>query len=191
MPKIYLSGNKGIHQMSLSVNYNSLYKNGIDTSLLKDVSNEILRRAAQKNSQYTNSATVQRVNSTAKPVELGIDLYQGKLNTDVQKQISMNNTLQFHFNQATLNSIQYLNSQAAMSKTMDGKVIPAANEVVTETQKSVETPNSTQFMSIFAASTATDKNGSNPFNNHELLVKKTGKDSDDEKDNNSLKSIFS
>ena len=186
MPKIYLSGNKGIHQMSLSVNYNSLYKNGIDTSLLKDVSNEILRRAAQKNSQYTNSATVQRVNSTAKPVELGIDLYQGKLNTDVQKQISMNNTLQFHFNQATLNSIQYLNS-----KKMDGKVIPAANEVVTETQKSVETPNSTQFMSIFAASTATDKNGSNPFNNHELLVKKTGKDSDDEKDNNSLKSIFS
>ena len=37
--------------MSLNVNYNSLYKNGIDTSVLKDVSNEILRRAAQKNSQ--------------------------------------------------------------------------------------------------------------------------------------------
>ena len=136
--------------MSLSVNYNSLYKNGIDTSLLKDVSNEILRRAAQKNSQYTNSATVQRVNSTAKPVELGIDLYQGKLNTDVQKQISMNNTLQFHFNQATLNSIQYLNSQAAMSKTMDGKVIPAANEVVTETQKATETNSATHFISIFS-----------------------------------------
>ena len=26
--------------MSLNVNYNSLYKNGIDTSVLKDVSNE-------------------------------------------------------------------------------------------------------------------------------------------------------
>lgn len=177
--------------MSLNVNYNSLYKNGIDTSLLKDVSNEILRRAAQKNSQYTNSTTTQKVNSIAKPVELGIDLYQGKLNTEIQKQISMNNTLQFNFNQATLNSIQYLNSQAAISKKMDGKVIPAANEVVTETQKSAEAPNATQFMSIFAASTATDKNGSNPFNNHEFLVKKSSKDSDNEKDNNSLKSIFS
>ena len=57
--------------MGLNVNYNSLYKNGIDTSILKDVSTEILRRAAQKNSQYTNSATTQRVNSVAKPVELG------------------------------------------------------------------------------------------------------------------------
>ena len=60
--------------MSLNVNYNSLYKNGIDTSVLKDVSQEILRRAAQKNSQYVNSASVQQVNSVAKPVELGIDL---------------------------------------------------------------------------------------------------------------------
>lgn len=176
--------------MSLNVNYNSLYKNGIDTSILKDVSNEILRRAAQKNSQYTNSATVQRVNSIAKPVELGIDLYQGKINTDVQKQIAMNNTLQFQFNQTTLNSIQYLNSQAAMTKNMDGKIIPAANEIVTETQKASETPNASQFMSIFAASTATDKNGSNPFYNKELYVDKSSKNSENDEDS-SLKSIFS
>lgn len=176
--------------MSLNVNYNSLYKNGIDTSILKDVSNEILRRAAQKNSQYTNSATVQRVNSIAKPVELGIDLYQGKINSDVQKQIAMNNTLQFQFNETTLNSIQYLNSQAAMTKKMDGKVIPAANEIVTETQKVAETTHASQFMSIFASSTATDKNGSNPFSNRELHVDKSSKKSENEEDN-SLKSIFS
>ena len=30
--------------MSLNVNYNSLYKNGIDTSILKDVSNEINKK---------------------------------------------------------------------------------------------------------------------------------------------------
>ena len=54
--------------MSLNVNYNSLYKNGIDTSVLKDVSQEILRRAAHKNAHYTNSASVQVVNAPAKPV---------------------------------------------------------------------------------------------------------------------------
>lgn len=177
--------------MSLNVNYNSLYKNGIDTSLLKDVSNEILRRAAQKNSQYNNTNNVQKINSFAKPVELGIDLYQGKIHSDVQKQIAMNNTLQFQFNEATLNSIQYLNSQAAMTKKMDGKIIPAANEIVTETQKSVETNNTAQFISIFATSTATDKNGSNPFYNNEIISEKSSNKSEDEKENLSLKSIFS
>lgn len=173
--------------MSLNVNYNSLYKHGIDTSILKDVSNEILRRAAQKNSRYTNSANIQNVNT--KPVELGIDLYQGKINSEVQKQIAMNNTLQFQFNQDTLTSIQYLNSQAAMTKKMDGKVLPAANEVVTETQKAAETSHASHFMSIFAASTATDKNGSNPFYNESLHVNKSSKEKKDE--DNSLKSIFS
>ena len=48
--------------MSINVNYNSLYKKGIDTSVLKDVSQEILRRAAQKNSQYTNATTTQQIN---------------------------------------------------------------------------------------------------------------------------------
>ncbi len=174
--------------MSLNVNYSSLYKNGIDTSILKDVSQEILRRAAEKNSQYTNSATVQRVNSIAKPVELGIDLYQGKIDTTVQKQIAMNNVLQFQFNQTTLNSIQYLNSQAAISKNIAGKYMPAVNEVVTETQKAVETTSASHFMSIFAAATAKDKDGSNPFYNGELLM---GKDQKEEKEKaETLKSIF-
>ena len=175
--------------MSLNVNYTALYKKGIDTSILKDVSNEILRRAAQKNSQYTNSAATQQVNSIAKPVELGIDLYQGRINTDIQKQIAMNNTLQFQFNQETINSIQYLNSQAAVTRKMDGKIIPAANEVVTETQKAAEVSPASHFMSIFAASTATDKNGSNPFYNGELRTDKSSKNSEKE-DDHSLKSIF-
>ena len=174
--------------MSLNVNYSSLYKNGIDTSVLKDVSAEILRRAAEKNSQYTNSATTQRVNSVAKPVELGIDLYQGKIDASVQKQIAMNNVLQFQFNQTTLNSIQYLNSQAAISKNIDGRYMPAVNETVTETQKAVETTSASHFMSIFAAATAKDKDGSNPFYNGELLK---GKDQKEEKENiETLKSIF-
>jgi hypothetical protein len=174
--------------MSLNVNYNSLYKNGIDTSVLKDVSNEILRRAAQKNSQYTNTQTTQQVNSIAKPVELGVDLYQGKIDTNVQKQIAMNNALQFQFNQETLNSIQYLNSQAAISKKVDGKYMPAINDTITETQKVVETNSAQHFVSIFTAATSKDKEGSNPFYNGELLMNNSKKEENKEVD--SLKSIF-
>ena len=92
-----------------------------------------------------------------------------------KKQIAMNNTLQFQFNQTTLNSIQYLNSQAAIAKRVDGKYMPAVNEVVTETQKSVETNSASHFISIFTAATAKDKEGSNPFYNGELLTKNAKK----------------
>lgn len=177
--------------MGLNVNYSSLYKNGIDTSMLKDVSQEILRRAAQKNAQYTNTASTQQVNSAAKPVELGIDLYQGKIDVNTQKQIAMNNAFQYQFNQSTLNSIQFLNSQAAISKKIDGKYMPAVNEVVTETQKATETNSASQFMSIFAAATAKDKDGSNPFYHGELLMSKSQKEETSEKvETLSLKSIF-
>ncbi|MBD5403258.1 hypothetical protein HDR58_10760 [bacterium] len=172
--------------MSLNVNYNSLYKNGIDTSVLKDVSQEILRRATQKSSQYTNSAS--QLQSVAKPVELGVDLYQGKIETNVQKQIAMNNTLQFQFNQTTLDSIQYLNSQAAVVKKVDGKYMPAVNEVVAETQKATETNSASHFISIFAAASSKDKDGSNPFYNGELLAGKSKKDEQHEIE--PLKSIF-
>lgn len=174
--------------MSLNVNYNSLYKNGIDTSILKDVSNEILRRAAQKNAQYTNSATVRQVNAPAKPLELGIDLYQGKVETSVQKQIAMNNALQFKFNQSVLTSIQILNSQAAISKHIDGKYMPAVNELITETQKISEN-NPAHFVSIFTAATAKDKEGSNPFYHGELL-NQNQTNSEDSNDCDKLKSIF-
>ncbi len=176
--------------MSLNVNYNSLYKNGIDTSILKDVSNEILRRAAQKNSQYVNSASVQQVNSIAKPVELGIDLYQGKIESNVQRQIAINNSLQFNFNQTTLASIQYLNSQAAITQRVDGKYMPAVNEVVTESQKTRETNSASQFVQIFTAATAKDKEGSNPFYNGELLNGGKSK-KENPQENDSLRSIFS
>ena len=155
--------------------------------MLKEVSNEILRRAAQKNAQYTNSATVQQVNPAPKSVDLGIDLYQGKINATVQKQIAMNNALQFHFNQDTLNSIQFLNSQAAIRK-VDGKYLPAVNEVVTETQKSAETSVAANVQSIVSSSSAKDKEGSNPFYNGELLAHKTKEENNETEP--VLKNIF-
>ena len=175
--------------MSLNVNYNSLYKNGIDTSILKDVSNEILRRAAQKNAQYSNGTSTHQVNIVKGP-ELGVDLYQGKIDVAVQKQIAMNNALQFQFNETTINAINALNSQAAIAKKVDGKYMPAVNETVTETQKATETNSASRFMSIFTAATAKDKNGSNPFYNGELLLAKSNKEETTTSETESLKSIF-
>ena len=173
--------------MSLNVNYNLLYSNGIDRSMLKEVSNEILRRAAQKNPEYTNSVTTNQVNSNAKPLEIGIDLYQGRINADMQRRIAMNNTLQFQFNQEALNSINFLNAQAAVKK-VDGKYMPAVNEVVTETQKTAETNISATVTSIVSASTAKDKEGSNPFYHGELLFVNSENSENNEQD--TLKSIF-
>ena len=60
---------------------------------------------------------------------------------------------------------------------------------VTETQKAAETTSATHFMSIFAAATAKDKDGSNPFYNGELLGGKTDK-KEEHNDVEPLKSIF-
>lgn len=176
--------------MSLNVNYTSLYQNGIDKSMLKEVSQEILNRAAQKSGQYSAVSHNAQVSSQAKPLELGIDLYQGKIDTQVQKQIAMNNTLQFQLNNQTIQSIQFLNSQAAISSKIDGKYMPQINEnnIAPEIQKTSDT-NKAQFMSIKTSQTAKDKNGSNPFYGGELLMNNdTSKAKDDKND---LKSIFS
>ncbi len=177
--------------MSLNVNYTSLYKNGIDRSMLKEVSQEILNRAAQKSAAYSNNITSNaQVNSLAKPVELGLDLYNGKIDVQAQKQIALNNTLQFQLNTETLKSIQFLNSQAAISSKIDGKYMPNvnANAIVPEAQKTSDT-NKSQFMSIFTSETAKDKNGSNPFYGGELLMNNNNP-SKKEETKNELKSIF-
>lgn len=176
--------------MDLNVNYTSLYKHGIDTSVLKEVSNEILRRAAQKNPEFTNTATTKQVQTLAKPQDLGIDLYQGKVNSTVQRQIAMNNALQFQFNQATINSINYLNTQAAVTRNIDGKYMPSVNEVVTETQKAVETNAASHFVKIVTSETAKDKEGSNPFYHGELLLGKQASENAETKNVDSMKSIF-
>ncbi len=184
---------QGIETMSLNVNYTALYQNGIDRSMLKEVSKEILNRAAQKSSNYlaSNNLSSINVNSLAKPVELGIDLYQGRIDTNVQKQIALNNSLQFQFNTETLKSIQFLNSQAAIASKIDGKYMPNVNAAApsTEVQKTADN-NKSQFMSIFTSETAKDKNGSNPFYGGELLMNNNNPSSKQEETKNDLKSIF-
>ncbi len=174
--------------MSLNVNYTSLYQNGIDKSMLKEVSQEILRRAEQKSAQYLNNNSSTQ-NILSKPADQGIDLYNGKIDTQVQKQIAINNTLQFQLNTETIKSIQFLNSQAAISK-IDGKYMPQVNETVSvsEVQKTNES-NKSQFMSIYTSETAKDKNGSNPFYGGELLMNNENQKNNEEP-KKELKSIF-
>lgn len=176
--------------MSLNVNYTALYKNGIDTSILKEVSNEILNRAAQKSTQFNPSfSATQQVRTPAKPADLGIDLYNGKIDNNTQKQVAINNSLQYQFNEQTLKSIQFLNSQAAIANRIDGKYMPAVNSIVTETQKAAEATPANHFMAIFAAETAKDKEGSNPFYHGELL-NKSKKEEQEQAQRDTLKSIF-
>lgn len=162
-------------QGTMAMNVNAQYKLGIDRSTLQQVSQEILKRAAEKNSQYnTNTSTV---NNIFKPSDIGIDLYQGNVDTKIARQIAMNNSgLQIQLNQEVLKSIQYLNSQAAQTiqKNVEGKITVALNEGVGNTQKY---ESAHKFNSIVSLATGKDKNGSAPsYKGEFLFIKKEDKD---------------
>ncbi len=145
----------------MNVNLNHSFKNGIDTSVLKEVSAEILKRAHAK-------AAANNVQSSFRTVDLGVDLYQGKVDNQTARQVAMNNSgLQIQLNQNVLDSIKFLNSQAAqkIQKNVEGKVAFAVYEGA-DVQKAAEMP---KFNSIISFGTAKDKQGSNPFYHGEFL----------------------
>lgn len=148
----------------MNVNLNTNFKTGIDTSILKEVSAEILKRAQAK--------TARAVQAPAR--EIGLDLY--KVDTATARQIAINNSgFQVQLNQEVLNSIKFLNTQAAqkVQKNVEGKLAFSVYES-TEIEKAAEPP---KFNSIISFSTAKDKQGSNPFYHGELLSgKKEDKD---------------
>ena len=162
--------------MAMSV-YNAQYKLGIDTSVLKQVSQEILKRAAEKNSQYnTNTSSV---NNIFKSADIGLDLYKGNVDTNVARQVAMNNSgFQIQLNQNVMQSIQYLNAKAAQNvqKNVEGKITVALNEGVGNTQKTETAP---KFNSIISMSTGKDKNGSAPSYKGEFLFIKKDKEKEE------------
>lgn len=163
--------------MALGV-YNSQFKTGIDTSVLREVSQEILKRAAEKNSQYNvNSPSV---NNIFKSADIGIDLYKGNVDSQTARQIAMNNSgLQIQLNQNVLQSIQYLNAKAAQNiqKNVEGKITVALNEGVGNTNHTNDVP---KFNSIVSLGTGKDKNGHNPAYKGELLFVKKEDEKTDE-----------
>lgn len=162
--------------MALNVN-NQNYKLGIDTSVLKEVSAQILKRAEAKNSQYNVNGSF---GSVLKATELGVDLYKGNVNTQLAKQIALNNSgLNIQLSETAKQAIQFLNSQAAqrVSKNVEGKMTIAVNE----TSEQPKTQAAPLFNGIISNGRSKDKNGSNPFYNGELLMgnaKKTEKTDD-------------
>ena len=162
--------------MAMSV-YNAQYKLGIDTSVLKQVSQEILKRAAEKNSQYnTNTSSV---NNIFKSADIGLDLYKGNVDTNVARQVAMNNSgFQIQLDQNVMQSIQYLNAKAAQNvqKNVEGKITVALNEGVGNTQKTETAP---KFNSIISMSTGKDKNGSAPSYKGEFLFIKKDKEKEE------------
>ncbi len=148
--------------MSLNaVNFTQNYKTGIDTSILKEVSAEILKRAQAKAMNVQTGAF--------KSSDIGLDLYQGKIDTQTARQIALNNSgLQIKLNQEVMNSIQFLNTQAAqqVQKNVEGKIAFSVYEGA-DVQKAAETP---KFNSIVSFGTTKDKKGSNPFYHGELLA---------------------
>jgi len=175
--------------MAISVFNNSqlLAANGIDRSVLKEVSQEILKRAAEKNQHYANVQTVTRNTSVR---ELGLDLYNGTVDNNTARQIAMNNSgLQIQLNQNVLNSIKYLNTQAAQTvqKNVEGKMTIGVNEAPAEIKVANESP---KFNSIISLATGKDKNGSNPSYQGELLNVKKSEKQQEEKQENIFNTIF-
>ena len=169
---------KGYQKMAISV-YEQLNSMGInvDRATLQQVSQNILRRAEQKNRQYEVS-TAQRFSRQ----NLGVDLYNGKVDVNLAKQIALNNSgLQITLSQDTVAKINYLNSMAAqnLGKGTEAKFSMAITDMSAEKQV---TPVD-KGVKIVSNETAKDKNGSNPFYNGELLMddKKAGDEKTDNK----------
>ncbi len=165
--------------MALSVSQN--FNLGIDRATLNQVSQEILKRAAEKNSQYKTADNV----NFFQPRDLGIDLYNNKIDTNTQKQIALNNSgLQIQLSQEAMNAIQTLNTKAAQNvqKNVEGKMTVAVNEITVQEQKN-PTP---KFNSLVSMGASKDKNGSNPFYHGELLMNGSKKEEKQE----DKKSIF-
>uniref|UniRef100_UPI0040251F7A hypothetical protein n=1 Tax=Candidatus Scatousia sp. TaxID=3085663 RepID=UPI0040251F7A len=148
--------------LSVSQNFNNL---GIDRATLNQVSQEILKRAAEKNSQYKTAENT----NFFQPRDLGIDLYNNKVDTNTQKQIALNNSgLQIQLSQEAMNAIHTLNTKAAQNvqKNVEGKMTIAVNEITIQEQKN-PTP---KFNSLVSLGASKDKKGSNPFYHGELLM---------------------
>ena len=159
------------------MNVNAQYKLGIDRNTLNQVSQEILKRAAEKNSQYNNQTS--NVSQFVRTFDIGLDLYKGNIDTTTQRQIALNNSgLQIQLNQKALDAVKYLNCQAAQNvqKNVDGKLTAAVSEGVGNTQKTFETP---KFDSIISLAAGKDKNGSAPSYKGEFLFIKKEKETEE------------
>lgn len=159
--------------MSLNVAYNQNISRGIDTKVLREVTQEIFKRAEGKTSDLSSLDL-----SKFKRADLGMDLYSGKVNASTAREVAMTKSgMQVNLNENVMASIKFLNSEATKSilKNVEGKIAPAVNEGTTKTQNNVALPRFAQL--VKTTDLSKDKSGSNPFYKGELLkVKKEEKE---------------
>lgn len=154
--------------MSLNVSLNQNIRKGIDTSVLREVTQEIFKRAESKTADLSTLDL-----SKFKRADLGMDLYSGKIDASTARQVAMTNSgMQVNLNENVLASIKFLNGEASKSvfKNVEGKIAPAVNEEAPKTQKMTSMPAFTQL--IKTSDLGKDKNGSNPFYKGELMKAK-------------------
>lgn len=155
--------------------------NGIDRNVLKEVSQEILKRANAKNSDFNVQSSFKTAAQARQ--ELGLNLYNGSVDSNTARQIALNNSgLQIQLNQNVLDSIKYLNTQAAQrnSNNLEGRLTADINEITT---KVVAPENPTLTQGILSFATDKDKSGSQTPYRGELLAT-------DKKDEQKVDNIF-
>lgn len=155
--------------------------NGIDRNVLKEVSQEILKRANAKNSDFNVQSSFKTAAQARQ--ELGLNLYNGSVDSNTARQIALNNSgLQIQLNQNVLDSIKYLNTQAAQrnSNNLEGRLTVDINEITT---KVVAPENPTLTQGILSFATDKDKSGSQTPYRGELLAT-------DKKDEQKVDNIF-
>lgn len=152
--------------MSLSVSYNQNINSGIDAASLKEVTQQIFQRANTQTSSALANVDLTKFNR----VNLGTDLYSGKVDASTASQIAMTKTgMQVTLSDNALNSLKYLSSEASKSifKSVEGKITVAEPQELAEKIKTVTLPTFgrlTETMDL-----ESDKKGSNPFYKGELL----------------------
>lgn len=143
---------------------------GIDRAALKQVSQEILKRANANSAQFNVEAVKPVAQNSA---DLGVSVYNKNIDVNIANQIAMNNSgMQIHLNQGALNAINSLNAQAAVKlnenvggrMTIDVKETPVS--VISKDNPSIQ-------QGIMSFATDKDKNGSQtPYKGELLFVKK-------------------
>lgn len=161
--------------------------NGIDKNVLREVSQEILKRANAKNADFNVNTGISFRTAAQAKQELGLNLYNGSVDSNTARQIALNNSgLQIQLNQNVLDSIKYLNTQAAQrnSNNLEGRLTFEVNEITT---KVVAPENPTLTQGILSFATDKDKSGSQTPYRGELLA--TDKN-DDKKIENIFERLF-
>jgi hypothetical protein len=160
--------------MSLSVSYNSI-ASGIDAASVKDVAQQIFQKSSVK-SVDLSTLDLTKFNK----VSLGMDLYSGKVDSATARQIAMSNSsMLYELSEKTIQSVQYLNSEASKSvlKNVEGKIALPEVKATAGEEKTSLLP---KFNTLIQTSdTGKDKNGSNPFYKGELLNIKKEKETED------------